>query len=226
MSPRPSSHRFLRPFNAPRPGNPLPGTIAGGNWSGGVETIHPSVRNTRHRSAATTSAPPRRRPPLARSRTPRRRVRHVATELARFSGYLSTMALARISRQHQPSCLVAGFHLRFGPPSSFVTTLTAFASLVPAMCFNRSRSWGSVRPFPLDGPPFGPKTSRFTAVRVGSRRAGPRKAPLPIRSHGSCSGADRPDQCPDRFRIPISCSAAYRPPLPEGVFVRDRFAWQ
>lgn len=38
--------------------------------------------------------------------------------------------------------LVAGFHARFGPPSSFLTTLTGCSSPSPVTCFGHTRPWG------------------------------------------------------------------------------------
>jgi hypothetical protein len=49
-------------------------------------------------------------------------------------------------------CLVAGFpKTRFGPPSPFPTTLTAYASPNPEVYFNLSRPWGWCSRLPVRG---------------------------------------------------------------------------
>jgi hypothetical protein len=47
------------------------------------------------------------------------------------------------------SCLVAGFHARFGPSSSFLTILTVCSSSSSVECFVHSRSWGSFSLLPV-----------------------------------------------------------------------------
>jgi hypothetical protein len=46
--------------------------------------------------------------------------------------------------------LVAGFHSRFVPPSSFFATLTVYPSFSPVTYFSHSRSWGLASLLPVD----------------------------------------------------------------------------
>ena len=72
-------------------------------------------------------------PPLRFSAPSTRSTRGVHFPAAR-----SRLALATRSSLD----LVAGFHTRFGPPSSFFTTSTVYSSSCPVACFSHSRPWG------------------------------------------------------------------------------------
>jgi len=117
--------------------------------------------------------------------------------------------------------LVAGFQSRFGPPSPFSTTLTAYASLRPVACFSHSHPWGSVPPL-LDPVPLDPKAARSASEGLATTR----KAPGRYDPHGHRSArpfrATAPPIRTVRLRLPSTfvVTCVCHPPASHPKMVR------
>jgi hypothetical protein len=125
--------------------------------------------------------------------------------------------------------LVAGFHTRFGPPSSFPTTLTVCSPPSPVVCFDHSRPWGLVALFPSCNPcPELPEGIPFERRRRAASGPG---GPSPVRRRGwsvqlqAPGWAGRPRRrgglaCPvHRFGCRSSRCGSGSPSLPPGQSV-------
>jgi len=124
--------------------------------------------------------------------------------------------------------LVAGFHTRFGPPSSFPTTLTVCSSALPVTFFSHSRPWGLGSLFPdpcpftsVRGPTLPDAGGRFMHSR-GSRSKLPASRLAPPALMLRCSGRKRPFQ----LRLPapfVSACVRCRPFLRPKAVSRPSF---